>query len=221
MSSVQCIGIAFLAFSFNSCIKEDCQIAGGQYVFEIPASLSPVKDTYRVGDTISISSKFDNMVYEFKTDKHYLLDQIKFYPGTEVVKIDSLKVESGIGKYFEIIIDNNINYSFKEFSTGVQLLTGEYNYVNGMYELEFKLIAKYPGLFYLEQAVALAFFPEQNFNGKCSNLGIEGSVNLNNGADNNIEFLKNSPDPHYNTWILQKPDDRFYKFGGYCFYVVE
>jgi hypothetical protein len=205
----------------NSCIKEECQIAGGQYVFEIPASLSPAKDTYRVGDTISISSRFENMVYEFKTDKHYLLDQIKFYPGTEVVKIDSLKGESGIGKYFEIIIDNNINYSFKEFSAGVQLLTGEYNYLNGMYELEFKLIAKSAGLYYLEQGVALAFFSEQDFNGKCPNLGMDGYVKMNEGLDNNIMLLKDSPDPHYNTWILDKPVDRFHQFGGYCFYVVE
>ncbi len=37
------------------------------------------------------------------------------------------------------------------------------------------------------------------------------------GADNNIGLLSDSPDPHYNAWILSDPDDLFYKFGGIAF----
>ena len=61
----------------------------------------------------------------------------------------------------------------------------------------------------------------QSFDGKCSGKDIEGISNLNNGADNNIELLLDSPDPNFNSWILEKPYQRFHKFGGYCFYVVE
>jgi len=61
----------------------------------------------------------------------------------------------------------------------------------------------------------------QEFEGKCSNLTNDVAMNLNDGADNNINMLSSSPDPHYNDWILQKPEQRFYKFGGYCFYVKE
>ena len=39
---------------------------------------------------------------------------------------------------------------------------------------------------------------------------------MNDGAENNIHMLLDSPDPHYRDWIMQKPEKRFHQFGGYC-----
>ena len=44
---------------------------------------------------------------------------------------------------------------------------------------------------------------------------------MNDGAENNIHMLLDSPDPRYRDWIMQKPEKRFHQFGGYCFYVKE
>jgi hypothetical protein len=210
-----------ISLLFNSCIKEKCQINGGHYEFEIPATLTPAKDTFQVGDTITIVSSFPDEVYERKTDKTYKLENFSFYPGTEIVKIDSSVAIPAIVNYFDLLIDTAQDYHLQVFSSGTHGIIGQYQYINNNYSLNFKIIAKRSGLFYMEQGVALNLAPNQDFEGKCSNLRNDAAVILNGGADNNIEMLKYSPDPHYNDWILQKPEDRFYKFGGYCFYVRE
>ncbi|TAK34467.1 MAG: hypothetical protein EPO28_16030 [Saprospiraceae bacterium] len=204
----------------NSCVKKECQIAGA-YEFEIPVELAPARDTFQIGDTITITSDFLDEVYERKTDKTYRLDNLRFYPSTEIVKIDSTESISGINKYFEILLEDSLKYHYQEFSTGVQALVGQYNYSSNRYFLKFSIIAKNSGLFYLEQGVSPDIEEHQDFDGKCSNIAIGGAVVLNDGADNNIHMLSDSPDPHYNDWILQKPEQRFHKFGGYCFYVKE
>ena len=101
-------------------------------------------------------------------------------------------------------------------------MTGEYLYTNNTYSLEFKIIPTQPGLYFLEQAVRMRLSPNQSFDNKCSNVQLDGGeVNLNGEDDNNIDFLSRSPDEHYNYWVLLKPEERFYQFGGYVFYVVE
>lgn len=108
-----------------------------------------------------------------------------------------------------------------QLSGGIQGLIGNYNYAGGEYTLEYKLVLKKAGLYYLEQAVAPELSPDQTFENKCSNTGIGAEVNMNNGNENNIDLLSESPDPHFNEWILANPADRFYKFGGFCFKVAE
>ena len=119
------------------------------------------------------------------------------------------------------MIDTSFNYSLQEFSDNQQGLVGQYSYNNHSYHLKIQLIIKTNGLFYIEQGISPDIEPNQNFERKCSNLGNNGHTNMNNGADNNISMLNSSPDPHYNDWILQKPAERFHRFGGYAFYVRE
>lgn len=202
----------------NSCIREECQF-NGQYEFEVPATLSPARDTFHIGDTISIVSSFGDMVYERKTDMVYKLENFRFYPSTAMKKIDSSSTVTNVTNYFELLIGESQNYHFIEYSNGDQGVFGQYLYSDNKYSLEFKLIAKSTGLFYMEQGVNPFIIPDQEFEGKCNNKGVDGAVKLNGGTDNNIDMLHDSPDPHYNTWILIKPEERFHKFGGYCFYV--
>ena len=42
----------------------------------------------------------------------------------------------------------------------------------------------------------------QEFEGKCKNITFSGGTPFNEGKDNNIYLLKESPIPHYNNWIL-------------------
>lgn len=43
---------------------------------------------------------------------------------------------------------------------------------------------------------------------------------MNVGRENKISLLKDSPDPHWNTWALGNPGERIHFYGGYCFKVV-
>ena len=206
---------------FLSCNK-NCDFPGS-YTFEIPVSLSPAKDTFNIGDTITVISNFTDMVYERKTNEFYKLENIQFYPGTGIVKIDTLNQVSRINDHFDIFFDTVYQYELQQFSEGQQYLFGQYNYKDNAYSLKFRFVPKSKGLFYLQQGVDPTINPNQTFEGKCSNnkTGLDGVVKLNNGADNNIHMLSSSPDPHYNTWTLNNPQDRFHKFGGYCFYVKD
>jgi len=214
--------IIFPLFSIllNSCIKEECQINGGYYEFEIPATLTPAKDTFQIGDTITIISSFSDEVYERKTDKYYKLENFRFYPELRIREISVSPANEAAVSNFEVLIDTATNFHRIDYSTGEVGYIGEYSYSNSRYELEYKLIPKASGFYHFSHlSVVFGLGENQSFEGKCSNLKDDAAVKLNDGADNNIELLHDSPDPHYNDWILQKPEDRFHKFGGYCFYV--
>ena len=132
------------------------------------------------------------------------------------------ETDEGALKNFEVIIDSTFSYSHRVYSDSAIYLEGQYNYNNRLYELQYKLIPQKAGLFYFSQATLL--YPaeeDQEFSGKCRNKSSEADVEMNNGADNNIDLLKESPDEHFNTWILEKPEERFHGFGGYCFWVEE
>lgn len=192
-----------------------------RYVFDLPVSLTPARDTFRVGDTITVESVFSDQVLERNLQQRLPLVDWKFYPRTNINKIDDNPAKDGL-PFFEVLLAEAPNYYLREYSSGTSGLSGAYEYNEGNYSLKFKLIPQMPGLFHMENGSAL--YPQnewQEFPGRCKKNSSEAFVNMNNGADNNIQYLELSPDPHYNNWILIKPEDRFHKFGGYCFVVVE
>lgn len=209
--------LSIFCLLLQACISKECRIPN--HDFEIPATLSPAKDTFNIGDTITIISNFPNQVYDKNTDKYYSLDNFKFYPETGIYKIDTVNSKSNLLD-FEIIVDSIYNYNRLYYSDGTNSIGGQYNYNNNEYDLLYKIIPIKKGLFYLEFGSSVyPISPDQEFEGKCRNTYSDVSVKMNEGVDNNIVFLNDSPDPHYNNWILQKPDDRFHRFGGYCFHV--
>lgn len=215
--------IAFIGIPlFLSCHKECNDLVN--YDFVLPATLSPTKDTFKIGDTIDISSEFSDMVFDRATNKTYKLENWKFYPETTIVRIDDTTVVTDNLSEFSYFIDPIYNYKLFSYSDGGKSLVGQYNYQNNAYKLEYKLIPNQRGLYFLRHTTDLYNLgKKQDFEGRCpkGRAGLDGYVNLNGGADNNINMLSSSPDPHYNDWILQKPEERFHKFGGYCFYVQE
>ncbi len=216
MSNYLFLALVF-GFLCQGCMNKECDFDGVKYEFELLASLSPARDTFRIGDTILISSSFSDDVFEVNSQRTFNLVNFRFHPGTGMYKIDTFPaIDDGL-QFFDAYISPEYSYQ----RVGEELL-GQYNYENGVYSLEFKLIPRKPGLYYLEQGSALFPMDEwQDFPGKCRYISSDARVTLNGGSDNNIEFLSDSPDSHYNAWILSDPDDLFYKFGGYCFYVVE
>jgi hypothetical protein len=212
-----------LAIVFSGCLRKECRDIPGGYTFQVQAILQPTVDTIRIGDTMSLASCFSNRIFEEKTQEYFILENFEFFPSVAVYKIDEMPAsEDGLAD-FEILISDQYNFSYQKFSSGASGLFGEYTYneQDNEYSLKFQLVAASKGLYYLEYGIS-PDLKSQNFPGKCNNIGISsGTVLLNQGQDNNISLLKDSPDPHYNNWILQDPTDRFYKFGGYCFYVVE
>lgn len=226
MKTYNLILLALLAvFLLGACLSKECKEIvghGSNYQFVIPATLSPAKDTFRVGDTIMITSVFDDMIYERLTQEHYqLIDWELLYH----ITIDRLDVvehhASDVISYFDLIIKEGHEEGIFQYSTGATAFLADYTYNNGTYSLSYELVPQKSG--------AYVFFhtgihgSKQLFPGSCRGRGYESDINveLNGGSDNNIDFLLSSPAPFYHESTLQKPQASFHDWGGYCFYVVE
>jgi hypothetical protein len=215
--------LAILPLLLASCTREECRFPGS-YEFVLPAELSPARDTFRIGDTIRVVSSFSDEVFERKTQRAYVLEDFRFHPVTIIHKIDTFPGtgEAGLLDFHVFLHDGTHQYQFISVSGGGALM-GQYSYQGGTYSLGYSLVPQRAGLYFLKQLSLLYPTDEwQKFPGKkCKHTDSDARVALNGGADNNIEFLSQSPDPHYHDWVLQDPEGRFHKFGGYCFYVRE
>ncbi|MFT6783267.1 MAG: hypothetical protein ACJA1A_003207 [Saprospiraceae bacterium] len=215
--------IILFAINFVSC----CSTKECPRYFIVHAEILNPKIEYKVGDTISIVSNFSSIVSAVTSlprisAGEYEMSGIDWEPVSRIYKVDSfgLHLESKTINYVEFISNSNFNYSPYVFNSGNSWLNGEYNEDNGYFNLEVDFIAKEPGTYCLFQGSNL-LTSTQEFPDKCSGVGFDVEVIMNNGEDNNIDLLKESPNPHWNTRIFEKPDERFYRAGGYCFRIVE
>jgi len=210
----------FFIFFFNSCNKECNELT--DYVFELPATLNPAKDTFLIGDTITITSEFPNKVFDKSTKKYYKLENWKFFLEIRLREIsDTISNEAALLD-FEVLIDSIYNFAPLQYSNGSVSYVGDYLYSEKNYSLKYSLIPKKIGLYYHSLfSLLFDFGKNQDFDGRCpkGRAGVDAFIRLNGNEENNINMLLTSPDKHFNDWILQKPETRFYKFGGYCFYV--
>lgn len=217
-----------ISMLFFSCEKNNSCNFEGFYEFKVPISLAVLSDTVHLGDTIILQANFSDQVYETKTNREYLLKDFKFYPATSIFRIDTDPpndddLYSVIDDDFEIILDSvKYDYQIFRYSDGSSALIGQYKYQNGRYNLIVKVIPLRTGLYTLRHINRVGSYDErQNFKDKCSDKFSEAHTVLNNDENTNIEFLHDSPRDYWNSWVLEKPGDRYYQAGGYTFYVVE
>lgn len=212
-----------------SCGKDEeakCDFNGAHKI-ELPVSLHPARETYKIGDTIAVSSVFATSLFDRVTMENYELKNFRFEPLTFVANLDSIYSPESAGlyglEYFDVIIDSTYNYFRFYYSNGGQSLLGEYAMDSGFYHLRYKLVPRKAGFFLVWQASALvAEFHDQTFSGQCPNKGID-FISVLNGkdSDDNIDFLKQSPDEHWNDWVLAQAQERFYDRGSFAFRVIE
>ena len=179
--------IAILSFS---CYK-DCRIPG-PYQFQLPVTLSPAKDTFHIGDTISVASSFPEELFELQTEEFFTLDDFKFYPKTYLIKwitqADTTINDWSALSEFDVLIDSIYPYDHFYFSSGNIALTGQFRHVNNTYDLKYQLIPKETGLYFFTQDSHLSRFTEtQDFPGKCDG---EETVFLILFGDDDIGIVK-------------------------------
>jgi len=206
----------------NGSCNKDCNDISS-YIFELPVTLSPAKDTFNIGDTITITSTFSDVVFDRSTLKYFKLVDFKFYPEMRMREISDTATNEAALLNFEVLIDGSYNFVPFQYSDGVSLV-GQYNYSNNKYQLEYKIIPTKAGLFYHSIFTLLfEFGKNQDFDGRCphSKAGLDTYQKLNDGADNNVGFLLDSPEESWHFYYETKRESQFNRFGGYCFYVKE
>ena len=207
----------------SSCGLFECENSvGGRYQFELPVSISPARDSFHIGDTITITSTFSKEVFERKTHKNFSLDDFYFYPFTKIVQLDTMIAYHGAIDFFDYIVCKNCEYDLSMFGDGSKTLEGQYMYDDDQYFLKLQFIPQQTGLFFLTQANSLhPLGDNQTFPGQCGSENISAVMNVNNGADNNRSLIFESEDNDIIVWATNGSGDRFADAGGYCFYVVE
>ena len=190
--------------------------------FQIPLELYPAKLEYHIGDTISIISKFSRYVQAYSIEDNDLgkidMKGVYWSPVSIIYRIDSLDIPnkvrySVITKYFDYIKDT-FDFNIFNFSDGGTWLIGEYAYNNDTFNLKYKLVTKRPGIF---QIVHTMDENKSDYPGKCSGSTFYVNFKMNDGGNNNVELLKDSPIP---IWNSPTYPESFNRFGGYCFKVL-
>ncbi|MBK8244454.1 MAG: hypothetical protein IPK88_13580 [Saprospiraceae bacterium] len=182
--------------------------------FHVPAEIIPYQLEYHIGDTIRFVSKFEKNVHEIHTDMNYDMSKIDFIPNTVIDFLDTIG-RSKISDYF-IFYSYSPNYKEYILSKGQSLLEGQYAFLNDSFTLEYILIPKYPGNYFLTQKCGIW----ENFPGRCRHVYYTVGVDMNSGKNGNIELLKESEDTLYNKIDANSPNWLFYDKGGFCFRVV-
>lgn len=194
--------------------------------FQIPAQIIPETVEYRIGDTITISSNFDKNVIGYNSNQNAIsspfdMSGIQWRPIFTVFKLDTIvnpanPKYSVITDFFDIISDTPVTDGI----SGSILFT-EHNFDGDRFNLVIKIIPKSSGLFacQLSSQNHGGVTGQQDFPGKCRGNGFGVWVEMNNGAENNVDLLSEAIHPHWNDWVWQKSDDRFHRHGGYCFRV--
>lgn len=220
----------FLTVAFQNCdFLIDCQDETlnnlNGYEFEIPVTLTPIKEIYRVGDTLSINIDFSNDVYDRRTDKHYLMKDVHFQPFTVLTDIlEGGDTSSFISSFenFEVIIPEKYNYGKVKTSSGAEFLDKFYLYEDEHYRLNFQLVPKkasiYQFLHYHDYGSP--FQRGRDFEQQCLSVPLKAYTYLNNGHHGNIELLRESSFPnHYELSINDL--EGFHNAGAFVFRVIE
>lgn len=197
-----------------------CDSPIGGYLFVLPHQVSPVKEVYNVGDTISVTADFSHYVNESR-GKSFKLENFKF--GLSFALID--------------LLDSNINTAIYGFSFCELLLEehgnirrdgigpiGEYTYENSRYSMEFKFRVMRPGFYALTQHSLASQGTrglQRDFEGKCCKSDfVAAFVEVNERAENNYHLLSNDHVTAYtHDWISIK--EEFYQNGAFVFLVEE
>ena len=207
--------------------------------FYLPVTVIPEKSNYKIGDTITISSKFSKFVtgYRYDGGKENRVDEfnmstIKWYPYTDFYKIDTFRGKnlspySKISPYFDIKIDTIYKYAVFNYSNDASGLVGQYLYNNDSFSLQYRIIPILEGTYMICSKSLL--FPGNNILGKQTYTGdcFSGSTSsfiaymtVNENRDNNFDLLLESPDCLYNDYF-HRSRQNFQEFGCYCIIVIK
>ena len=217
----------------STCSKSDnC----AQY-FYLPVQIQPEQPVYKVGDTITVWSKFSKFVTGYRYDNgvdnrvnEFNMEGINWKPHTWIYKIDTLRGDvapyTSVYSNFDVII-NQVKYPYEryDYSKGETGLVGEYRYVLDSFDLQFKIVARNPGIYYFSQfntvqsgSLSKQTYPGDCFNGNRNSFDVFSTVNEN--RDNNFDFLLESPDSLYFDFY-HRSRSNFREKGGYCFKVIK
>ena len=196
---------------FCGCGDKNCR---KDYTFQVPFTLTPALDTFRVGDTIRVRSEIPKLLEDKSTGELISIDGFDLLTRNVITKIDSNPRKSAIDCFEPHVIQGAFNT--------LQLVTTvtkeiKYENLGEIYSFDMLLILKKKGTFKFIYYSAIPLYDEVNITGRSCRETVNVHYYMNDGADNNFYLVQGSPDPEVAAITLETHKDG----GEYAFVVVE
>jgi hypothetical protein len=141
------IALCIAALLLCMACKKDPQIERVFFEFEMPFTVTPDTDTLRVGDTLRITAKFSDSLFDNISNKKYHVPQFEFNNNIASIRklIDSSKqiIDQTPAIPFFKLISNNDQVKTISNSSVTFTITSSLNF----YFFSIDLIAKQPGVY--------------------------------------------------------------------------
>lgn len=217
---------AFFSLLLYGCpdalVRENCSLP--YYDFDISVSFQPSGKTIHIGDTVSISSVFpDILCDQTNTDCFTIEDSINLFIGNYFIKLDTLienHITYNFTKDFEFLVDSIYNFRIGNYAIGL-----DYYRRGNEYDIQYIFIPKKKGIYLFEFSSRINVSESyryqilESISSECRTNRWAPVIITNNGLNNNKELLKESPTEFYNTKSYDEWDLHNTVYGAHCFIV--
>lgn len=220
LASIKLVLFYLVSFLITSCGNKECSndnfIPGRGYVFQVPVSVTPALDTFRVGQTFTYSSVFSKDVYELSTQRNYNLNGFLFYPEVSISTVSNQYLTPALDSFNYVILSGDV--SPFTYSDGGKVIIGQYSESTLGYELEIQFTAFKTGLYTVCNYLPVDILDiNQDFNGKiCNNQQVDADSYLEEGIDDNYDSFISIGEPI----VSQHYKSEYEQAGCYTFVVV-
>lgn len=188
MSRKLSILLLFTLLLLTACPQEKITCHQGINL-RFPVRVTPIEETTRVGDTLRIEVAFDQILDDDKDTVYGFSEEIYFNFSLNIARIDTSPWQWAVAN-FEVI-DSAGNSEEIHFNGGTYLLN--LSYEDNWYRYEGRVVPNTPGLYFLSFDDR-TFSPDNIILYKNCNYKYRVKHRINEGADNNFAYLRESPD---------------------------
>ena len=216
MQALSYIAIIGVLLNISSCGKlGKCEGKSRMdYEFVLPVTISPAKDTFRVGDTIWIENSFSNQLLNHRNGKTYEVENFNFETTMAIKDLNTVFPAVSYSKPLIITYEGKTTGNYIQ-SSDYEALYIDYDYKDGFYRYKAAFILDKAGFYLID------FFSYMDGNKvditSCANETLYMEYVTNNRGDNNYEMIKYSKDHKFSKLTIEN----YNKEGCYCFHVVQ
>jgi hypothetical protein len=205
--------LVFFCFQDCTSCKLDNTVCERKYDFEIPFSISPAIDTFKIGDTIWIESIIQNFLIDGSTGEKINVENHNFKVKTGFSRIDTLGYDSSADNF--VVINIKGKYLVKNLGPNLSIINIEYQKEEMRRSLKVGVIFKRKGIYQTSMTNIVADLEEGiNLTETNCTQRINLAYSMNNGEENNY-YLE-----QYDVNVIPSFDE-FMKAGAYNFVVIE
>ncbi len=202
-----------------SCQKDNCYDPYNLHSMEVPLQISPLQENFVVGDTIRVIQDFSEVLYDRNTDRYFSLRDWNFLPVGIIHRIDGDSIPEQNMIDLADHTDEEVGFETRNYHQEIHY---DLEYKDGRYFAAYEIVLLQEGTFVLSHSFVIQE-TEHNYTTEpsCKDMTVFFYHQLNEGdqEQQNIHLLEESPVSHYNDWVMEKPEERFYQFGSFAFQV--